>query len=123
MAEHSFTVRNGRVEVHSGDQLEWAGQVLGVVALDAFSLPGTTDGIVVLDWMDLPEGVESWHSFHNLVRIRSDGNTVWQAELPDAEPSFVQAKWDEGVLFASAWSHCCKVDPETGQILETTFTK
>jgi hypothetical protein len=91
----------------------------------AFSLPDTPDGVVLLDWMDRPPGIEEWHPYQNVLRIRPDGSIVWRAELPSGETlkSFTATSWDEGRLIAQAWSHRCVLDAETGRILETTFTK
>jgi hypothetical protein len=90
-----------------------------------FALPGTSDAIVVLDWMDRPKGVGSWHPCQNLLRIRPDGSIVWQASLPSAETlkRFTAAEWSDGKLIAHTWSYECEVDPETGQLLTTAFTK
>jgi hypothetical protein len=63
MPEYSFAARDGQVEVHQGDQPIWVGRIHDVSVLDAFALPGTPDGIVVLDWMDEPEGVEAWQPY------------------------------------------------------------
>ena len=122
MANRIFNVRDGNVEVSTGRQIEWTGRVLGVSALAAFPLPGSEDGIVVLDWMDRPTGLEAWHPYRNLVRITSTGKIVWRAELPQGEMSFTEAHW-EGGLLAFGWEHRCRLDPETGLVIEAIFTK
>jgi hypothetical protein len=125
VAEQKYFVREGVVEVHEEGRTVWRGQVLGVSALTVFSLPRTPDGVVLLDWMDRPPGIEAGHPYQNVLRIRADGSIVWRAELPSGETvkSFTATSWDEGKLIAQAWSHRCVLDPETGHILETTFTK
>jgi hypothetical protein len=123
MPEYSFAARDGQVEVRQGDRTIWVGRIHDVSVLDAFSLPGTPDGIVVLDWMDEPEGVPAWQPYRNLLRIGSNGTVVWRAELPKNEKSFTEAKWEEGALIALTWSHRCKVNPDTGQVMEAIFTK
>jgi hypothetical protein len=125
VVEHSFVANDGVVLAKSADRTVWSAKVLGVSAIDAFSLPGTADGIVVLDWMDRPEGVEPWHPYGNVLRISAHGKVVWQAEPPSAETSksFTSAKWENGKLVAHTWNFVCELDPETGAILNSTFTK
>jgi hypothetical protein len=64
-----YGVTEGQVQVFDGDALVWLGDVDGMLALEAMALPGTDDGIVVMDWSHLPPGVEKWHPFRNLLRI------------------------------------------------------
>jgi hypothetical protein len=92
VAHYSFALSEGRVEVRLDDKCVWT--FLASTPWMHFALPGTSDGIVVLDWMDRPKGVESWHPCQNLLRIRPDGSIVWQASLPSAETlkSFTAAK-------------------------------
>ena len=77
MAEHSFAVKDGAVEVRLAGATVWAGKVLGVSAIDAFPLPGTQDGVIVLDPMDRPDGVEAWHPYENVVRV----STRWERRV------------------------------------------
>jgi hypothetical protein len=122
MAEYSFTARDGQVEVRRDDRMAWVGRIHDVAALDAFSLPGSEDGIVVLDWMDEPEGVQAWQPYRNLLRVGPDGTEIWRADLPGGEKSFTKAGWEEGSLIACTWTHRCVVDPGTGHLMETTVT-
>ena len=79
-----YGVAEGHVKVFHGDELVWSGDVDGMVAFQAMTLPGTDDGIVVMDWSHLPPDVEEWHPFPNLLRIRPDGSRVWTASCPTA---------------------------------------
>ena len=50
---------------------------------------------------------------------------MWQATPPPAEilKSWTSAKWDEGILVARGWSCVCELDPQTGAVISSTFTK
>jgi hypothetical protein len=50
-----------------------------------------------------------------------DGTAIWRATLPQDEKSFTEARWEEGSLIAFTWTHKCRVDPDTGRAIETTF--
>jgi len=119
MPEVTFVATDGQVEVRRGERVTWSGRIHDVSVLDAFALPGTSDGIVVLDWMDDPEGVAAWQPYRNLLRIRADGTEVWRAELPGEDKSFTGARLEGGDLIATAWRHRCTVDPATGHLVDT----
>jgi hypothetical protein len=125
VAEKEYRVVDGHVEVLDGDELLWGGDVDGLVAYKAIALPGTEDGIVVLDWGHRPPGVEAWHPFPNLMRIRPDGKPVWTAELPLGlgEKSYTGAAWREGTLIGFLWANAAELDPATGAVRRTWFTK
>jgi hypothetical protein len=62
----------------------------------------------------------------NLHRKGRDGTIVWTAELPevDGADAYVAVSLDRGALIAHSWS-CFRVviDPDSGRILESEFTK
>jgi hypothetical protein len=118
-----YRVVNGRVEIASGDDVLWWGEIDGRLAWRAMALPGTDDGVVVFDWIDVPAGVERWHPYENLSRVRLDGSIVWTAPLPTGEKSYTQAAWDEGRLIGHGWASAVELDPETGHIRSQWFTK
>ena len=125
MKEREYRVVDGHVEVLDGDELVWWGDVDGLVAHKAIALPGTSDGIVVMDWGHRPPGVEDWHPFPNLLRIRPDGKPVWSAELPLGlgEKSYTGVEWRDGTLVGFLWSNAAELDPATGAVRRTWFTK
>lgn len=103
---------------------KWHGKLLGSRVLDVAALPGSDDCVAVLDWMDRPPGVEAWHPFANLVRASPTGEVVWAADPPNDDlKSWTSVSIHDGTVVANAWSHRCLVDPDTGRIVGTEFTK
>lgn len=125
MKGREYRVIDGHVEVLDGDELVWWGDVDGLVAYEAMALPGTDDGIVVMDWAHRPPGVEDWHPFPNLLRIQPGGNPVWTAELPSGlgEKSYTGVEWRNGTLIGFLWANAAELDPATGAVRRTWFTK
>lgn len=96
----------------------------GVVAF-AVGVPGAPDEVVLLDPSRRPEGIESWHPFHNVLRVGPEGEVRWRAELVPQETA---AKcWTgldfDGRLRATTYSYECVLDVDTGAILSTEFVK
>lgn len=120
-----YRVVDGHIEVLDGGELLWWGDVDGLVAHKVMPLPGTDDGIVVMDWSHRPPGVEEWHPFPNLMRIRSDGSRVWTAELPPGlgEKSYTGVEWRDGRLIAHLWANAAELDADTGTVRSFWFTK
>ncbi len=125
MNETEYRVVDGHVEVLAGDELLWRGDVDGLVAYRAIALPDTNDGIVVMDWSHRPPGVEDWHPFPNLLRIRPDGNPVWTAELPLrlGEKCYTGIEWRDGKLIGFLWANAAELDPATGAVRRSWFKK
>ena len=92
MAPPTYRVIDGCVEVASGDEVIWWGEVAGGVAYEAITVPGSDDGIMTLNWMHPPEGVETWHPFRNLMRIHPDGTVVWTAPRAADSPPLASAE-------------------------------
>jgi hypothetical protein len=97
----------------------------GGVVVASVPLPDTDDVVVLLDPERRPDGVLPWHPFHNVLRVSPSGEIGWRAELVPGETT---AKcWHAirfgGVLRASTYSFDCVLDPDTGRIVESTFTK
>lgn len=102
----------------------WHGKLLGSRVLSVAALPGTDDCVAVVDWTDWPPGVEAWHPFANLVRASPTGDVVWAADPPEDDlKGWTSVAIHEGTVVANAWSHRCVVDPDTGRILDTEYTK
>jgi hypothetical protein len=97
----------------------------GCVVAAVVELPGTYDAAVLLDPDRRPAGVEAWHPYHNIVRVSPDGVLRWRAELLPQETT---AKcWlglqVDGSLRATTYSWECELDPESGRIISSEFTK
>jgi hypothetical protein len=103
---------------------DWHGKLLGSRVLRVAALPDSEDCVAVLDWMDRPPGVEVWHPFANLIRATPSGEVVWTADAPDHDlRSWTAVAIEDGIVVANAWSHRCVVDPDTGRIISSEFTK
>jgi outer membrane protein assembly factor BamB len=103
------------------DATVWQGKPEGYPVETIVPLVNSDDCIVLYHYM-------SGHKrfFQNLVRCRHDGTIVWRAELPDAAIGdvYVSVGLRDGQLVANSWScYLVVLDPETGQILSTRFTK
>jgi hypothetical protein len=97
---------------------------MGSQVLEVVELPDSDDCVAVLDPMDRPPGIESWHPFDNLVRLRPTGEVVWVAHSPSDMKSWTTGlQMSDGRLIASAWSDRCEVDPATGLVLRRWFVK
>jgi hypothetical protein len=86
--------------------------------------------------MDLPDGsgqlvVHDWTStkatrFPNLVRVDKTGAVVWTAELPQQPipDCFTHVSTDGETISANTFSgYLVTLDPKTGKILTSQFTK
>jgi hypothetical protein len=69
-------------------------------------------------------------SFRNLLRCKSDGSIIWIAELPEIYnystigDVYTHVAWDDQKLKAFSWScYSVVLDPKTGKIITTQFTK
>ncbi len=62
-------------------------------------------------------------SLRNLRCLSATGKTVWEAEFPeDSDYYYKIVSWDP--LIALSFSgYRCQIDPETGKILSSEFTK
>jgi hypothetical protein len=80
---------------------------------------------VLLDPDRRPDGLEVWHPFHNVLRVGPAGELLWRAELPRHETTakcWLGLTLDDS-LRAVTYSYECELDPDSGRILSTTFTK
>jgi hypothetical protein len=97
----------------------------GCVVAAVVELPGTDDTVVLLDPDRRPDGVEAWHPYHNIVRVNPDGVLRWRAELLPQETTakcWLGLRFD-GSLRATTYSWKCELDPESGPIVSSKFTK
>lgn len=96
----------------------------GVVAATV-PLPGTDDVVVLLDPEQRPDEVMQWHPFRNVLRVDPSGQIVWHAGLMRSETAakcWLGVEFD-GALRAWTYSYECVLDPVTGRIVDSTFTK
>jgi hypothetical protein len=88
--------------------------------LDAFELD---DVVVVL--FDPDAFIRKFGQFHNLIAADHQGKRLWDAELPTTSSGDCYYKATPGspITAYSMMSYICKIDPVSGKILGTTFTK
>jgi len=106
----------------------WRGRPDGHPAISAVAVPGTDDAVVLLSAESgsrNPLGdLKGWP---NLVRVRSDGTIVWRAtadENASAHDWWVSIDAGGDGLYANTWScYRCQLDPESGSVLSSVFTK
>jgi len=106
----------------------WRGRPDGHPPVSVSLLPGSDDAVVLLDVESGPRnplgGLKKWP---NLVRVRADGTVVWRASAGQNSGEgdwwvAVDVKGD--ILQANTWScHQCHLDPESGSVLSSVFTK
>lgn len=98
----------------------YSGRILNQAVIDAWTLPGTDDGVVLLDRMDASRTGSS-----GLVRVRNDGSVVWQAERagPTNADCYVSMCVPDCSLVAWTWGcRFVELDPETGLIVNEIVT-
>ncbi len=106
------------IEDEATSSIVWRGKPEGYSV--AKVIPIEDECIVLLDPLSGP------NRFKNLIRCRSDGSTVWIAELPDATgpDTFTSVDLTDSRLEASAWSGFkVSIDSKTGRIVAAEFTK
>lgn len=98
----------------------WRGQPLGYSVQMVLPTPSSDAFLVLLRYDRGPTT-----AFRNLLRLQPDGAVVWQAELPDrGYDAYTDVEWRNHVLTAFSWSGFLVVlDPDSGRILSTRFTK
>jgi hypothetical protein len=109
------------VQDAAGTRTVWRGRPDGHPVRSVLPVADASGCIVLLDYSRGPPG-----AFPNLIRCRPDGSVEWRAALPTTAGSdaYVRVSWDEGRLLANSWSgYQVVVDPDTGRITSSTFTK
>jgi hypothetical protein len=97
------------------------GFVIGELAVE-----GSTDSVVLLDPDRRPEHVPAWHPFRNVLRVTRGDEVVWRSELVRDETTakcWLRVHWDGESLRAHTYSYDCELDPSTGQLNGSAFTK
>ena len=88
---------------------------------NALPVPGSDDRIVLFAY---PEGGRG--DSRNLARVTSADEVFWRADVPDpgSNDTYVEVRWRDGRLTANSWScYFVELDPYTGVLLSSTFTK
>jgi len=96
------------------------------VVMRELPVPGSEDVIVLLDPKHRPEGVESWHPFANIMRIGRSGEVLWRCALLPQETAwkcYLGVEWQGDELIAQAPSYRVTLDPTSGTIIGSVFTK
>jgi outer membrane protein assembly factor BamB len=90
-----------------------------MVAEVLLNVPGSSDTVVLLDYMDGP------NVFDNLFRVREDGTEVWRATPPGSGPnSWTKARIEGDEVIAYSWSgFVVRLDIATGAERDRTFVK
>ena len=126
MADVRWRAVKGLAVAGRGDDLTWSGTVDDGVVKRVLEIPGSDDAVVLLDPETRPQGILRWHPFPNVMRIGTDGDVCWHAELIPNETAWkcwIDVGWDGDVLRAFTASYWSQLDPSTGRIIETTFVK
>ena len=100
----------------------WHGAPDSAPVVGLLPIPGTSDAVVLLDYM------ARRGSFENLVRIGPDGGIQWRAELPTDEPTeaYVEFEFDDDRVrvVARSWTgHRVALELTSGEIVERDFVK
>lgn len=101
--------------------VRWHGFPLGAPVEEVEPVSDASHAIVLLDYMSGSLG-----PFENLVCVDCDGSLVWQAELPSTSSTeaYVSFELAYGRLTANSWSgYSVELDPRTGKLITSTFTK
>lgn len=100
-------------------------EVDGGTVAPELPVPESGDVIVLIDPDQRPAGVLPWHPFQNVLRSAPNGEVVWRTELVPGESKAkcgMRVQFDH-VLTAWTYSYVCELDPVTGHIVNSTFTK
>lgn len=98
----------------------------GGIVIAELGVEGSADSIVLLDPERRPAQVLAWHPFPNVLRVTRDGETVWRRALVPEETTakcWLRVDWVDGALHTWTYSYDCELDPDTGRIIRSTFTR
>jgi hypothetical protein len=116
----TYSLDAGTIVIRDGVREVWRGRPDGLPVEAVSLIEGTSDAIVLLDYMSGPK------NFANLLRIDWHGTVRWRAEPPDPSgpDSYVELRWEGGELVANSWSgYRVHVDLNTGRATGRQFTK
>jgi hypothetical protein len=121
-----WRVERGEAVAEADHQEVWRGAPDGSLVLKVLAIPGSDDGITLLDCDARPVDVEPWHPFPNILRLSPEGVVKWRCSLLAQETAwkcYLSVAWDSERLVAAAPSYQVALDPLSGVILDSTFTK
>jgi hypothetical protein len=98
----------------------------GGFVIAEFAVEGSADSIVLLDPERRPAQVLAWHPFPNVLRVTDADEIVWRSALVPEETTakcWLGVEWVDGALRTWTYSYDCELDPGTGHISRSTFTK
>lgn len=76
--------------------------------------------LVIYDWMEFPDS----KSVRNLYAYDSAGERLWIAQTRRVGDFFTGFVGDGKFLRVATWDcFCCTIDPKTGDIVDSVFTK
>ena len=121
-SSYEYQIEDGDIVVLNRDKgnVHWRGRAKGYPAEAVYPVSRTSDAIVLLTYSSKRSG-----SFKNLLRIRTDGTIVWEAELPDiGGDAYVKVAVRDRRLVGWSWSgYMVGINWDTGKIEKQTFTK
>jgi hypothetical protein len=106
----------------------WRGRPDGHPPVFVAPLPDSDDAVVLLYAESGPRNpLGDLKKWPNLVRVRPDGSVVWRAFAGQNSGEcdlWVSVDVKGDVLYANTWScHRCQLDPQSGSVLSSVFTK
>jgi hypothetical protein len=101
-------------------RVRWRGKPDGHPATAIMPLPGSSDAVILLDYMTGPK------NFANLIRITPGGSVLWRAQPPEVSTNdaYVEVRWRGDALIANSWSgYLVQIDLTTGKPTSSEFVK
>ena len=98
----------------------------GGIVIAELGVEWSADAIGLLVRERRPAKVLAWHPFPNVLRVTRDGEIVWRSALVPEETTakcWLRVEWVDGALRTWTHSYDCELDPDTGRIIRSTFTK
>jgi hypothetical protein len=117
-----YRVENEELVVFDGRGVRFRGRPGGFPVAKAVPVPESRDAIVLLRFY----GDGTPDRFATLLRVRPDGEIVWRTPPPEKRgDAWVRLAWSKrDGLNANSWScYWCKLDPATGRLTSSAFTK
>ncbi len=123
-----YWVESEDLWVADAEAVTWRGRPDGMPVEFVIPIPETRDALVILNPNAGPRtpygDLKGWP---HLLRVRPDGEVVWRIE-PGPNPGehdwWTAVEISEQSIVATTWS-CWRqtLDPETGRVLSSVFTK
>ena len=102
-------------------QISWTGRPGGYPVQWASPTPDTEEVLVLYAYQP---PVQKQHGFQNLVRLDSNLNVIWRADLPVSDDVYVRAGFSKAGIEADSFEgYRVIVDINTGKIVDQKWTK